>query len=74
MRELAAVGRAADPGPGAAEGETKAPSLDDLPPGGRRLVKDADAAMAKFHEAATEELMARRPGRAVRHQFRMAAE
>jgi hypothetical protein len=37
-------------------------------------VKDADAALANFHEAATEELMARRPGRAVRHQSRMAAE
>jgi hypothetical protein len=60
------------PDPERPEGKSKAPSLDDLPPRVRRLVRDADAAMAKLHEAATEELKARRPGRAVRHQFRKA--
>jgi hypothetical protein len=54
--------------------KTKAPSLDDLPPKIRRLVRGADAAMAKVHEATTDELKTRRPGRAVRHQFREAAE
>lgn len=49
-----------------------APSLDGLPADVRRRVRDADAAMAKLHVAATEELTARRPGRTVRHQFREA--
>ncbi|QDU21796.1 hypothetical protein [Urbifossiella limnaea] len=55
-------------------GKTKGPSMNDLPPRVRRLVGEAGAALAKLHEAATEELKARRPGRAVRHQFRKALE
>lgn len=60
------------PDPELPEGKSKAPSLDDLPPRIRRLVREADAAVAKLHETATEELKARRPSRAVRHQFRKA--
>ena len=41
--------------------------------GVRQRVRDADAAMAALHQAATDELKARRPGRSVRHQFRKAA-
>jgi hypothetical protein len=52
--------------------KSKAPSLDDLPARVRRLIREADAAMTKLHEAATDELKARRPGRAVRHQFQKA--
>ena len=62
------------PDPEQLKGKSKAPTLDDLPPRVRRLVQDADAVMAKLHEAATEELKARRPGRAVRHQFRKAED
>jgi hypothetical protein len=56
------------------EGKSKTPSVNDLPPRVRRLVRDANAAMAGLHAAATDELKARRPGRAVRHRFRAAAE
>jgi hypothetical protein len=52
------------------EAKTSAPTLEDLPPKVRRRVRDADAAVAKLHEATTDELKARRPGRSVRHQFR----
>jgi hypothetical protein len=58
------------PDPELPEAKSKAPTLNDLPPRVRRLVRDADVALAKLHEAATNELMARRPDRAVRHQFR----
>jgi hypothetical protein len=57
------------PDPEQQEAKTKAASLDALPARVRRLVREADAAMAKLHGAATDELKARRPGRAVRHQF-----
>jgi hypothetical protein len=61
--------------PVAAEHASKAdaPSLDNLPADVQQRVRDADAAVAKLHAAATEELTARRPGRTVRHQFREAA-
>jgi len=54
------------------EGKASGPSLNDLPARVRRLVRDADAAMAKLHGAATDDLKARRPGRSLRHQFRKA--
>jgi hypothetical protein len=54
--------------------KTKALSLDDLPARVRKLVGEADAALKKLHQAATDELKARRPGRAVRHQFREAED
>jgi hypothetical protein len=60
------------PGSDQPKGKITTPSLDDLPPGVRRLVREADAAMAKLHEGATNELKSRRPSRAIRHQFRRA--
>jgi hypothetical protein len=62
------------PAPEQQDKKTTTPSLVDLPPRVRRLIRDADAAMAKLHEAATDDLKARRPSRAVRHQFRKAPE
>ena len=60
------------PGTDQKEAKTSAPTLDDLPPTVRRRVREADAAVAALHRAATDELKARRPGRSVRHQFRKA--
>lgn len=47
---------------------------DGLPPAILGKVRAASAAVADLHRAVTDELVARRPGRAVRHRYRSAGE
>ena len=51
----------------------KKPAPDGFPDQVQRRMHAADTAMAKLHQAVTEELNARQPGRGVRHKFRSAA-
>jgi len=48
-------------------------TLDVFPSQVHRLVNDAAAAMAKLHQAVTDELSVRQPGRGLRYKFRVAA-